>query len=198
MKVALQTTICLCVLATILPLVKGTKVGLNSNLKKRFRGWLPSRLRAALHSSSALDSGILSGPGQREETDSSVFNSRSRRSIVTSVKRPGCSLGTCTLQNLVHRLHILNNRLKVNRAPEDKISSQGYGRRRRRSPTALCFANSPSGEIEIGLEQREPLRNPSTGHPVQTNLSQAEKRSVNLLNARCFFWLAEILLRSYS
>ncbi|XP_041692556.1 pro-adrenomedullin-like [Coregonus clupeaformis] len=153
MKVALQTIICGCVLATVLPLVKGTKAGLNSNMKKRFRGWLQSRTRADLHSSSAVDSGILSGPGQREETDSSVFHSRSRRSIVTSVKRPGCSLGTCTLHELVHRLHILNNRLKDNRAPEDKISSQGYGRRRR-SPRSLpqryAFLTLPAGRVRLG------------------------------------------------
>ncbi|XP_029541641.1 pro-adrenomedullin-like [Oncorhynchus nerka] len=119
---------------TVLPLVKGTKVDLNSNMKKRFRVWLQSRTREDF---SAVNSGILSGPGQREETDPSVFHSRSRRSIVTSVKRPGCSLGTCSLHDLAHRLHILNNKLKVNRAPEDKISSQGYGRRRRRSPQSL-------------------------------------------------------------
>ncbi|XP_014025646.1 pro-adrenomedullin-like [Salmo salar] len=168
MKVPLQTIICGCVLATVLPLVKGTvlplvkgtvlplvkgtvlplvkgtvlplvkgtKVDLNTNMKKRFRVWLQSRTRADFQSSSAVDSGILSGPGQREETDPSLFHSRSRRSIVTSVKRPGCSLGTCSLHDLAHRLHILNNKLKVNRAPEDKISSQGYGRRRR-SPQSL-------------------------------------------------------------
>ncbi|XP_052336712.1 uncharacterized protein LOC118358759 [Oncorhynchus keta] len=123
---------------TVLPLVKGTKVDLNSNMKKRFRVWSQSRTREDFQSSSAVNSGILSGPGQREETDPSVFHSRSRRSIVTSVKRPGCSLGTCSLHDLAHRLHILNNKLKVNRAPEDKISSQGYGRRRRRrSPQSL-------------------------------------------------------------
>ncbi|XP_071007386.1 pro-adrenomedullin-like [Oncorhynchus clarkii lewisi] len=121
---------------TVLPLVKGTKVDLNSNMKKRFRVWLQSRTREDFQSSSAVNSGILSGPGQRGETDPSVFHSRSRRSIVTSVKRPGCSLGTCSLHDLAHRLHILNNKLKVNRAPEDKISSQGYGRRRR-SPQPL-------------------------------------------------------------
>lgn len=82
------------------------------------------------------------------------FSFRSRRSIVTSAKRPGCSLGTCSLQNLVHRLHILNNRLKVNRAPEDKISSQGYGRRRRRSPWSLpqlyALLTLQAGRVRLG------------------------------------------------
>ncbi|XP_076148925.1 adrenomedullin a [Alosa pseudoharengus] len=58
---------------------------------------------------------------------------RLRRSkpAVNQSRRGGCSLGTCTVHDLAHRLNQLNNRLKITQAPLDKISPQGYGRRRR-------------------------------------------------------------------
>ncbi|KAG5264198.1 hypothetical protein AALO_G00273250 [Alosa alosa] len=66
---------------------------------------------------------------------SSLVVRRLRRSnskpAVSQSRRGGCSLGTCTVHDLAHRLNQLNNRLKITQAPLDKISPQGYGRRRR-------------------------------------------------------------------
>lgn len=66
-------------------------------------------------------------------TDISIRAKRSKSSINQS-RRSGCSLGTCTVHVLAHRLHDLNNKLKIGNAPVDKINPYGYGRRRRSVP----------------------------------------------------------------
>lgn len=69
-------------------------------------------------------------------SSSTDINIRTKRSkpFVNQSRRPGCSLGTCTVHDLAHRLHQLNNKMKIGSAPIDKISPQGYGRRRRSLP----------------------------------------------------------------
>ncbi|KAM8969442.1 pro-adrenomedullin isoform 2-T2 [Sarcophilus harrisii] len=47
--------------------------------------------------------------------------------------RIGCRFGTCTLQNLAHQIYQFTDKDKDDSAPPNKISPQGYGRRRRRS-----------------------------------------------------------------
>lgn len=76
---------------------------------------------------------ISSFPLCLSSTDISVRTKRSKNSINQS-RRPGCSLGTCTVHVLAHRVHDLNNRLKIGNAPPEKISPLGYGRRRRSVP----------------------------------------------------------------
>ncbi|XP_060232025.1 pro-adrenomedullin-like [Meriones unguiculatus] len=44
-----------------------------------------------------------------------------------------CRLGTCILQKLAQRIYQLTDKSKDAVAPQNKISPQGYGRRRRRS-----------------------------------------------------------------
>lgn len=75
---------------------------------------------------------ILSLP-LSSSTDINVRTKRSKNSANQS-RRQGCSLGTCTVHDLAHRLHQLNNKYKIGSAPVDKISPQGYGRRRRSLP----------------------------------------------------------------
>lgn len=60
--------------------------------------------------------------------------SKRNKNSINQSRRSGCSLGTCTVHDLAHRLHQLNNKLKVSNAPIDKISPLGYGRRRRSVP----------------------------------------------------------------
>ncbi|XP_040844889.1 pro-adrenomedullin [Ochotona curzoniae] len=45
----------------------------------------------------------------------------------------GCRFGTCTVQNLAHQIYQFTDKDKDDTAPRNKISPQGYGRRRRRS-----------------------------------------------------------------
>lgn len=66
-------------------------------------------------------------------TETHVRTKRSKNSANQS-RRQGCYLGTCSVHDLAHRLHLLNNTLKIGSAPPVKISPQGYGRRRRSLP----------------------------------------------------------------
>ncbi|XP_069481474.1 pro-adrenomedullin [Ambystoma mexicanum] len=50
--------------------------------------------------------------------------------------RVGCRFGTCTVQNLAHQIYQYTDKDKDGSAPARKISSMGYGRRRRRSVPA--------------------------------------------------------------
>uniref|UniRef100_UPI003AAD2E11 pro-adrenomedullin isoform X1 n=1 Tax=Centroberyx gerrardi TaxID=166262 RepID=UPI003AAD2E11 len=148
MRLALQTVICCCVFTTVLPMVKGATGDFNSSLKKssavcgRFRVWLQSRmkrdLRSGLATAAEQDPETHVGPQQKGGAETLAppsnfgLNIRSKRSTVTSAKKAGCVLVTCTFHDLVHRLYQFNDSGKEASAPEDKIRSTGYGRRRRR------------------------------------------------------------------
>ncbi|KAL0187855.1 hypothetical protein M9458_014954, partial [Cirrhinus mrigala] len=54
-------------------------------------------------------------------TGISIRTKRSKNSINQS-RRLRCSLGTCTVHVLAHRLHDLNNKLKIGNKPTDKIN----------------------------------------------------------------------------
>lgn len=49
-------------------------------------------------------------------------------------RRAGCLLVTCAYSDLLHRLLLATNRQIDTTAPQAKIESKGYGRRRRRTP----------------------------------------------------------------
>ncbi|XP_030282263.1 ADM [Sparus aurata] len=139
MRLALQTVICCCVFTTVLPLVKGATEDLNTGLKKRFRVWMQSRMKKDL--SNSLVTANEQHPdipvGQHQDGNEKIvaplssfgLNIRAKRS--TSSKSSGCALVTCAYQDLLHRLSKYNNRNTETNAPEIKISSKGYGRRRR-------------------------------------------------------------------
>lgn len=76
-----------------------------------------------------------------------VRTKRSKNSVNQS-RRSGCSLGTCTVHDLAHRLHQLNNKLKVGSAPIDKISPLGYGRRRRSVPERQMRLEMQGGHLQ--------------------------------------------------
>ncbi|KAG7327198.1 hypothetical protein KOW79_008804 [Hemibagrus wyckioides] len=81
---------------------------------------------------------------------STGFGVRTKRSknSVNQSRRSGCSLGTCTVHDLAHRLHQLNNKLKVSSAPIDKISPLGYGRRRRSVPEMQMKIEMQGGHLQ--------------------------------------------------
>uniref|UniRef100_A0A4W4F5W2 Uncharacterized protein n=1 Tax=Electrophorus electricus TaxID=8005 RepID=A0A4W4F5W2_ELEEL len=60
----------------------------------------------------------------------------------------GCNLLTCMVHDLAYRINQTSKRM--NSAPQEKISPQGYGRRRRRS---LLHRSAPRsrGEARLGL-----------------------------------------------
>ncbi|XP_040892837.1 adrenomedullin a [Toxotes jaculatrix] len=150
MKLTFQSFLCCCLLATVAHCVE---LEVNPELKKRLSIWLGSRLRRDFDSVSVektAESEHFIRPEDirdtllpHSSTDINVRTKRSKNSASQS-RRPGCSLGTCTVHDLAHRLHQLNNKLKIESAPVDKISPQGYGRRRR---------SLPAHRIALRLEQ---------------------------------------------
>lgn len=81
-------------------------------------------------------------------TDISIRTKRSKNSISQS-RRAGCSLGTCTVHVLAHRLHDLNNKLKIGNAPVDKINPYGYGRRRRSVPEKVMTLRQEGSRLRM-------------------------------------------------
>lgn len=75
-----------------------------------------------------------------------IRTKRSRKSA--NSRRQGCSLGTCTVHDLAHRLHELGNKYKIGSAPIDKISPQGYGRRRRSLPERRVTLRMEQGRLK--------------------------------------------------
>ncbi|XP_022621090.1 ADM [Seriola dumerili] len=143
MKFIFQSFLYCCLLATVAHCVE---LEVNPELKKRLSIWLSSRLRRDLDSVSVektAESEYFVRPEDIRDTllphSSTDINVRAKRSKNSSnpSRRQGCSLGTCTVHDLAHRLHQLNNRLKIGSAPVDKISPQGYGRRRRSVPAHM-------------------------------------------------------------
>lgn len=79
-------------------------------------------------------------------TDVNVRTKRSKN-LVNQSRRHGCSLGTCTVHDLAHRLHQLGNKYKIENAPVEKISPQGYGRRRRSLPEQRVTLRLEQGRL---------------------------------------------------
>ncbi|XP_029354495.1 adrenomedullin a [Echeneis naucrates] len=143
MKLIFQSFLFCCLLATVAHCME---LEVNPELKKKLNVWLRSRLRRDLDSQSlekTAESEHFVRPEDIRDTllphSSTDINIRAKRSknSANQSRRHGCSLGTCTVHDLAHRLHQFNNRLKVGSAPADKISPQGYGRRRRSVPTHM-------------------------------------------------------------
>nr|XP_046251169.1 pro-adrenomedullin [Scatophagus argus] len=180
MRLALHTVICCCVFTSVLPLVKGATGELNTSLKKRFRVWLQSRTKRDLQSSLLTVNDCYSdthvGSQQHGHTitvsppSSFGLNIRPRRSA--SSKSSGCVLVTCAYHDLLYRLHQINNRQKQSNAPETKIGSNGYGRRRRslQDVTQLALqtgrqSGSPEAAFKVSLAAE------TEDNPWQTSLT---------------------------
>ncbi|XP_041839583.1 adrenomedullin a [Melanotaenia boesemani] len=153
MKTIFHSFLYCCLLATVAHCVE---LEVNPELKKRLSIWLGSRLRRDLDSvtvEKTAESEHFVRPEDIRETllphsrtDINVRTKRSKNSANQS-RRQGCSLGTCTLHDLAHRLHQLNNQLKIGSAPVDKISPQGYGRRRRSLPVRRVTLRLEQGRL---------------------------------------------------
>ncbi|XP_057702786.1 adrenomedullin a isoform X1 [Corythoichthys intestinalis] len=159
MKVIFQAFLYCCLVATAAHCVE---LEVNPKLKKRLSIWLGSRLRRDLSSESVNAEHFVRQDDSRESvlphsryvpllgrfyqrnkhldsffssfsysTETNVRTKRSKNSTNQS-RRQGCSLGTCSVHDLAHRLQLYNN--KLNTAPPVKISPHGYGRRRRSVP----------------------------------------------------------------
>lgn len=144
MKLIFQSFLYCCLLATVAHCVE---LEVNPELKKRLSIWLGSRLRRDLDSVS-LEKTEESEHIVRPEDirDTLLPHSSTHINVRTKRSKKGCSLGTCTVHDLVHRLHQLN-KLKIGTAPVDKISPHGYGRRRRSLPAHRVTLKLQQGRL---------------------------------------------------
>ncbi|KAM9807656.1 pro-adrenomedullin-like [Neosynchiropus ocellatus] len=125
MRQTLHTLICCCVFSVALPVERGAAEDVNPSLRKRFRVWLQSHIRRP-------DTGdIQAGPltdGTTLQSSTDVVHSIQKRS---AMKLSGCVLFACSYHDLLHRLYQITNKQRDATAPEKKMGSGGYGRRRR-------------------------------------------------------------------
>ncbi|XP_030579493.1 adrenomedullin a [Archocentrus centrarchus] len=143
MKLIFQSFFCCCLLATVAHCVE---LEVNDELKKKLNMWLGSRLRRDLDSISVektAESEHLVRPEDIRDTllphSSTDIHVRTKRSI-----NSGCSLGTCAVHDLAHRLHQIGNKIRSGNVPAHKMSPHGYGRRRR---------SLPAHRVTLRLEQ---------------------------------------------
>lgn len=135
MQLILQSIFCCCLLAAVAPGVDSAKHDLKRSvwLQRSKRDLSLPALRALENRQFVRPDDVKDNLRPHSSTDISIRAKRSKNSINQS-RRSGCSLGTCTVHVLAHRLHDLNNKLKIGNAPVDKINPYGYGRRRRSVP----------------------------------------------------------------
>ncbi|KAK5866924.1 hypothetical protein PBY51_011457 [Eleginops maclovinus] len=138
MRLALHTVICCCVFTTVLPLVKCATGEINTSLKKRSkvvqsrmkRDLCDTLLTAAEHLADISFGSQQDENGKLASLPSSLgLHIRRRRS--TSSKSAGCALVTCAIHDLLFKLQRMTNTAREINAPEQKMGSTGYGRRRR-------------------------------------------------------------------
>ncbi|KAM8811962.1 pro-adrenomedullin isoform 2-T2 [Rhynchonycteris naso] len=125
-----------------------------SEFRKKWNKWALSRGKRELRVSSSYPIGLAdlkAGPvqtiiqpqdvkGTSRSTQASpgaarIRVKRYRQSMnrFQGLRSSGCRIGTCTVQKLAHQIYQLTDKDKDGVAPRNKISPQGYGRRRRRS-----------------------------------------------------------------
>ncbi|CAL8325981.1 unnamed protein product [Gadus morhua 'NCC'] len=138
MRSSLHAVICCCVFSSFLALERNTDtVAAGATLKRRLAVWLQGRVKRELchscaraseaappsHSEARPEEGPKALALQQSLTD------RSSRSSAN--KNSGCYLITCTVHDLIFRVHQFNDKTIDPTAPGDKIRPHGYGRRRR-------------------------------------------------------------------
>lgn len=126
-----------------------------SEFRKKWSKWALSRGKRELRDSSSYPSALASvkaGPAQTlirpqdvrgasrspqaSSSDAARIRVKRYRQSMKNFQGSrsfGCRFGTCTVQNLAHQIYQFTDKDKDGTAPQNKISPQGYGRRRRRS-----------------------------------------------------------------
>lgn len=157
-----------------------------SEFRKKWNKWALSRGKRELKVSSSYPTGLASvqaGPAQTiiqpqdvkgasRSTQASpdaarIRVKRYRQSMnkFQGVRSSGCRFGTCTVQKLAHQIYQLTDKDKDGVAPQDKISPQGYGRRRRRS-----LPEAGRGRTVLSREPQAQLAPASRSNPVLDSL----------------------------
>ncbi|XP_069890904.1 pro-adrenomedullin [Dipodomys merriami] len=132
------------------------RLDVSSEFRKKWNKWALSRGKRELRVSSSYSTGLadtqaasvqtFSAPQDGKDDARSPQASRpdaartrvkryrqSMNSNSQGLRSFGCRFGTCTVQKLAHQIYQFTDKDKDGVAPRNKISPQGYGRRRRRS-----------------------------------------------------------------
>ncbi|XP_005075742.1 pro-adrenomedullin [Mesocricetus auratus] len=133
-----------------------------SQFRKKWNKWALSHGKKELQASSSYPTGLAdektastqtldllqdeqstsSTPQASTQNVAHIRVKRYRQSMNQGSRSTGCRFGTCTVQNLAHQIYKFTEKDKHSFAPRDKISPQGYGRRRRRSLPEILQAGS--------------------------------------------------------
>ncbi|XP_045433619.1 pro-adrenomedullin isoform X2 [Pipistrellus kuhlii] len=125
-----------------------------AEFRKKWNKWALSRGKRELRVSSSSPTGLadlkaglaetivqpqdVKGPSRGAQASPDTARIRVRRyrqsmNRYQGLRSSGCRFGTCSVQKLAHQIYQLTDKDKDGVAPRNKISPQGYGRRRRRS-----------------------------------------------------------------
>ncbi|XP_053742219.1 pro-adrenomedullin [Synchiropus splendidus] len=135
MRLTLHTLICCCVLSVALPVERGATEDVNSSQRKRLRVWMQSHIRRS--SSGDIQDGPQTdgtAPAPTPTPTPALNSSSAEQHSVqkrSAVKVSACVLFACSYHELLHRLYQITNKQRDANAPEKKMGSGGYGRRRR-------------------------------------------------------------------
>ncbi|MED6245682.1 hypothetical protein ATANTOWER_006569 [Ataeniobius toweri] len=144
MKTICHSFLYCCLLASVAHCVE---LEVNPELKKRLSIWLGSRLRRELESIAAEKTSVSENFVRPEDIRDTLLPHTSTDVNIRTKRSKGCALGTCAVHDLAHRIQQLNhNRLKTG-APADKMSPQGYGRRRRSVPERRVSLRMENGRL---------------------------------------------------
>ncbi|NWH33177.1 ADML protein, partial [Chloropsis hardwickii] len=99
----------------------------------------------------------VSPPSNREDAHIRVKRYRQSINRFPHFQTKACRFGTCTVHWLVDELHRAAVNDRNDAAPPNKISPQGYGRRRRSLPERRSPARSPSSGRRPRTRRAQPL-----------------------------------------
>ncbi|KAL6068338.1 hypothetical protein STEG23_020168 [Scotinomys teguina] len=167
--------------------VDTARLDASSQFRKKWNKWALSHGKKELQASSSYPTGLAdektvptqtlvqfqdkqstsSTPQASTQSVAHIRVKRYRQSMNHGSRSNGCRFGTCTVQKLAHQIYQFTDKDKDSVAPRNKISSQGYGRRRRRSLPEVLRART------VVSSQEQAHAAPASQEQAQPNHLQA-------------------------
>lgn len=144
MKTIFHSFLYCCLLASVAHCVE---LEVNPELKKRLSVWLGSRLRRDLETVAVEKSSESQNFVRPDDIRDTLLPHSSTDINIRTKRSGGCGLGTCVVHDLAHRIQQLNNNRLKTGVPPGKMSSKGYGRRRRSVPERQVSLRLEKGRL---------------------------------------------------
>ncbi|KAM4744204.1 adrenomedullin a [Anableps anableps] len=144
MKTIFHSFLYCCLLASVAHCVE---LEVNPELKKRLSIWLGSRLRRDLESVAVEKTPESENFVRPEDIRDTLLPHSSTDINIRTKRSKGCALGTCAVHELAHRIQQLNHNKMKTGVPLNKLSPQGYGRRRRSVPERRVSLRLEKGRL---------------------------------------------------